>query len=181
MPTKKVFWFYGRSGAGKSTLAGRLESTLADQGSRVSLLDGDRARALRRKLGYSRADRIENHRRIAEAARSLIHVHDVVIAATMAPEHVQRDVVKEVLAPFDLEWIFVDAPLEVCIKRDPKGLYKQSLDGHLTNLIEYPFDPPRRDEQALVLNTAVLNIEDCHRRLIQFVLERLHSSRTADL
>jgi adenylylsulfate kinase len=124
-----------------------------------------------RDLGYSATDRIENHRRIAEVARMFHGEPVLVLVATMAPEYVQRDAVKEILAP-NLEWVFVSADLDVCIRRDPKGLYRKAREGRAPNLLEYPFAPPRSDEQGLVLDTVALDVDECHRRLNRFVIER---------
>jgi adenylyl-sulfate kinase len=169
----KVFWLFGRSGAGKSTLAGALKRSLADKGLTVVLLEGDVLRnGLCRDLGYSTVDRVENHRRIAEVARILTSESVVVLVATMAPEYAQRDAVKKVLDQ-NLEWIFIDAPIDVCIQRDPKGLYRKARDGQVSDLINYPFAAPRSEEMGLVVHTAVLGIDDCHQRLHRFVFDRL--------
>jgi adenylyl-sulfate kinase len=169
----KVFWLFGRSGAGKSTLAWRLKQELTGRGLAVVLLEGDALRGgLCRDLGYTPADRIENHRRIAEVARILVREPLLVLAATMAPEPAQRDAVKAVLGS-SLEWIHIDAPLSVCMERDPKGLYRKAREGAVRNLIEYPFAPARDDERGLVLDTASLDEDACHDRLRNFVLGRL--------
>lgn len=96
--TTRIFWLYGRSGAGKTTLANRLRAGLLDRKIPVFMLDGEDMRGgLCSGLGFTSEARLENHRRIAEVARLAVEQGMNVIVATMAPEHTQRDVVKQIL------------------------------------------------------------------------------------
>lgn len=165
----KIFWFFGRSGAGKTTLALRLRGGLADGKIPVVYLDGDDMRStLCSDLGFTAESRLENHRRIAEIARMLASQGFNVVVSTMAPEHQQRDLVAQVLGE-KLVWFYVHAPLETCIKRDPKGLYRRALEGKVKELINYPFDVPRPNERENYINTTAQNIEECYQEILERV------------
>lgn len=163
---KRVFWLYGRSGAGKTTLAQQLRDGFRTRGLPILLLDGDQLRSgLCSDLGFTTEARVENHRRIAEVARLANDQGLNVVVAAMAPEHKQRDVVKQVLAG-RVTWIYVHAPLDVCIARDPKGLYTRAKTGAVKSLLEYPFEVPRSDERDITIDTVAQNIEGCYLSLL---------------
>jgi len=165
----KVFWLFGRSGAGKTTLARIVCNTLSNGGLRFIYLDGDEIRAsLSSDLGYKPECRLENHRRIAEVSHILITQQTNVLVSTMAPEYSQRDLVSSILGN-SLVWLYVHAPIEVCIARDPKGLYKKAKDGNVKFLLEYPFDLPRPQEQCNYINTVSNSIDECCQRILQVV------------
>jgi len=169
----RIFWFYGRSGAGKTTLAGRLQQELRDRGLTVFLIDGDEARGgLSSDLGFHPDARTEHHRRVAEVAGLASRQGIVPIVATIAPEYAQRDVVSRTLGK-RLVWIFVDAPLEECLRRDPKGLYRRAMAGQVQNLLGYPFDTPRSGELDVTVQTGGVEIEQSYRDLLREVLTRL--------
>lgn len=159
MNMTKVFWLYGRSGAGKTTLARRLYAGLQDRKIPVFYLDGDDMRSgLCADLAYTAEARLENHRRIAEVARLAADQKLNVVVSTMAPEHAHRDMVTKILGD-RLTWIYVHAPLDVCIGRDPKGLYRRAQAGKLDKLINYPFDVPRPHEREHYIDTVARNVE----------------------
>ena len=169
----KVFWLFGRSGAGKTTLAVRLRNGLVDRKIPVVYLDGDEMRStLCSDLGFKSEARLENHRRIAEIARLLASQGLNVVVSTMAPEHQQRDLVAKILGD-RLIWFYVHAPLDVCMARDPKGLYKRALDGQVKQLINYPFYVPRPPERENYINTVAQNIDECYREILEDVKSRL--------
>ena len=169
----KVFWLFGRSGAGKTTLAHRLRDGLSDRKMSVVFIDGDLARSgLSSDLGFSPGSRTENHRRVAEVARMVAEQGIIPIVATMAPEYEQRDLVARILGE-RLTWVFVDAPLEECLRRDPKGLYRQAKEGKIRNLIDYPFETPRPRERDIMINSTSGTVDDCYQRLLGEVLSRL--------
>jgi adenylyl-sulfate kinase len=169
----KVFWLYGRSGAGKTTLALRLRDGLATRKIPVVCLDGDDLRStLCSDLGFKSEARLENHRRIAEIARLLTEQGLNVVVSTMAPEHQQRDLVAKILGD-RLIWFYIHAPLDVCMARDPKGLYKRALQGQVNQLINYPFDVPRPQERENYINTIALGVEDCYQEILEAVKSRL--------
>jgi len=169
----KVFWLFGRSGAGKTTLSLRLCGGLKDAAIPVVHLDADELRStLCSDLGFSAEAREENNRRIAEIARLLVDQGFNVVVSTMAPEYQQRDSVVRILGR-KLVWIYIHAPLNTCIKRDPKGLYQRALQGHIQNLLDYPFDPPRDHERRLFIDTTMQNIEGCYSDLLEAVKAQL--------
>jgi adenylyl-sulfate kinase len=169
----RVFWLYGRSGAGKTTLALRLRDGLADRRIPVVYLDGDEMRStLCSDLGFKSEARLENHRRIAEIARLLAGQGLNVVASTMAPEHQQRDLVSNILGD-KLVWFYIHAPLDICMQRDPKGIYKRALEGKVQQLINYPFDVPRPQERENYINTIAQNAEDCYQTILEVVKGRL--------
>ena len=169
----KVFWLYGYSAAGKTTLAKRLRDSMADRGLPVAMLDGDDFRSgLCSDLGFGAEARTENHRRVAEMAKILAGQGIITVVATMAPEYQQRDVVAKVLGS-QLTWVFIDAPLQLCMSRDPKGLYARAKQGKVANLLDYPFQTPRPDERHIVINTAAGGVEECANSLLESVMTEL--------
>ena len=169
----KVFWLFGRSGAGKTTLALRLRDGLIDREIPVVYLDGDEMRStLCSDLGFKPEARLENHRRIAEIARLLSDQGLNVVVSTMAPEHQQRDLVSKILGD-KLMWFYIHAPLDICMQRDPKGLYKRALQGQVQQLINYPFDVPRPQEREHYINTIAQDIDECYREILEAAKIRL--------
>ena len=172
MPVKmnsitKVFWLFGRSGAGKTTLARRLCKGMLERKIPVVDLDGDEMRAtLCSDLGFKPESRLENHRRIAEIARLLADQGLNVVVSTMAPEHQQRDFVARILRQ-QLVWLYIHAPLDVCMARDPKGIYKRALAGEINQLIDYPFDVPRPEERQHYFDTVTRNVDECSRDILE--------------
>ncbi len=173
MTTNKIFWLYGRSGAGKTTLAKRLRNGLADRKIPFFVLDGDDIRSgLCSDLGFTSEARLENHRRIAEVAWLAAEQGFNVIVSSMAPEHKQRDVVKQRLA-LRLTWIYIHALLNVCIERDPKGLYKKAHKGEIKGLVEFPFDAPRPGECENRVDTIAQSVEGCYQTVREIVFKEL--------
>ena len=143
-----TLWFTGLSGAGKSTLSQAVGEGLRARGHRVERLDGDEVRTqLSRGLGFSKSDRDDNIRRIGFVARLLSRNGLVAIAAAISPYRELREEVRRAHeAPF-VE-VFVDCPLDVLVKRDPKGLYAKALQGHITNFsgVSDPYEAPLAPE-----------------------------------
>ncbi|HEY9066011.1 MAG TPA: adenylyl-sulfate kinase, partial [Burkholderiaceae bacterium] len=142
-----VVYLTGLSGAGKSTLAGLLELRLHERGMRTYVLDGDELRAgLCRGLGFSDADRIENMRRVTEAARLMVDAGLLVITALISPFRAERDAARARFAPGEFMEVFVDAPLSVCEARDPKGLYQRARRGEIRGFtgIDSRYEAPLR-------------------------------------
>ena len=142
----RVVWFTGLSGSGKSTIANALEKELHMNGRRTYILDGDNIRlGLNKDLGFTIADRVENIRRVAEVAKLMMDAGLVVIAAFISPFRAERQMVRELIGKDNFFEVFVDTPLEVCEKRDPKGLYKKARSGQLPNMtgINSPYEPPQ--------------------------------------
>jgi adenylylsulfate kinase-like enzyme len=135
----------------------------------VVYLDGDEMRAtLCSDLGFKPEARLENHRRIAEIAKMLAAQGLNVVVSTMAPEHIQRDMVARILGD-KLVWFYIHAPLDICMQRDPKGIYKRALEGKIQQLINYPFDVPRPHERENYINTIAQGVEDCYLEILERV------------
>jgi bifunctional enzyme CysN/CysC len=140
-----VLWFTGLSGSGKSTIADLVEKALHARGIHTMVLDGDNIRhGLNRDLGFTEADRVENIRRVGETAKLFVEAGLVVLACFISPFRAERDRVREQLGSGEFVEIFVDVPLEECIRRDPKGLYAKALAGGIKNFtgIDSPYEAP---------------------------------------
>jgi len=147
-----VLWFTGLSGAGKSTVADLVEQRLHALGRRTMTLDGDNVRhGLNRDLGFTDEDRVENIRRVAEVARLMVEAGLIVCVSFISPFRSERRLARERLDAGEFLEIFVDAPLEVCESRDPKGLYKKARAGEIPNFtgIGSPYEPPEAPELHL--------------------------------
>jgi len=149
-----LVWFTGLSGAGKSTIANALEARLNAMGAHTILLDGDNVRGrLNKDLGFTDVDRVENIRRVAEVARLMLEGGLIVLCAFISPFAAERRLAREMVEEGEFIEVFVDAPLEICIARDPKGLYRRALSGEIRNFtgIDQMYEPPVSPE--LVLNS----------------------------
>lgn len=148
----KVIWFTGLSGSGKSTLANALEVELHKQGRHTYLLDGDNIRqGLNKDLGFTDADRVENIRRIAEVAKLMMDAGLIVMTAFISPFARDREMAKDLIGQENFIEVFVDTPIEICERRDPKGLYKKAREGRLPNFsgISSPYEPPTQPDIVL--------------------------------
>ena len=149
-----VLWFTGLSGSGKSTIANLVEKRLFAQGRHTYTLDGDNVRhGLNQDLGFTDADRVENIRRVAEAAKLFVDAGLIVLVSFISPFRSERRLARELMKPGEFIEIFVDTPIEVCMERDPKGLYKRAASGQIKNFtgIDSPYERPEHAE--LVLTT----------------------------
>ena len=173
-----VLWFTGLSGCGKSTLANAVDRLLHARGCRTFVLDGDNVRlglnaapallrdrygdeaAARFGLGFGPADRAENIRRIGAVADLFTQAGLIALTAFVSPYRRDRDAVRAALPPGDFVEIFVRAPLDVCERRDPKGLYKKARAGELKNFtgIDDPYEEPLAPE--LVVDSATRTPDD---------------------
>ena len=149
-----VLWFTGLSAAGKSTIADRVEQKLHAAGNRTYLLDGDNVRhGLSKDLGFTDHDRVENIRRVGEVAKLMVDAGLIVITAFISPFKAERQMARELLSEGEFIEIFVDAPLDVCETRDPKGLYSKARTGQLKNFtgIDSAYEAPTNAD--IVLNS----------------------------
>lgn len=147
-----VLWFTGLSGAGKSTIANLVEEGLTAAGRHTYLIDGDNLRhGLSRDLGFTDADRVENIRRAAEAARMMADAGLIVLVSLISPFRAERAMAREMMGDLPFLEIFVDAPLEVVEARDVKGLYAKARRGELANFtgIDSLYEKPETPELRL--------------------------------
>ena len=129
-----ALWFTGLSASGKSTIANIVEQKLLAMGKHTYLLDGDNVRhGLNQDLGFVDADRVENIRRVGEVSKLMVDAGLIVLTAFISPFRSERNMVRDMLEENEFMEIFVDTPLEICEKRDPKGLYKKARDGEIKN------------------------------------------------
>ncbi|EPE93724.1 bifunctional sulfate adenylyltransferase subunit 1/adenylylsulfate kinase protein, NodQ (plasmid) [Rhizobium grahamii CCGE 502] len=147
-----VLWFTGLSGSGKSTIANALETLLHASGKHTYILDGDNLRnGLNRDLGFGVVDRIENIRRVAEVAKLMADAGLIVICSFISPFREERRIARELMDEGEFVEIFIDTPLEECVRRDPKGLYEKALKGEITEFtgVSSPYEPPEQPELHL--------------------------------
>lgn len=150
-----VLWFTGLSGSGKSTIANLAESRLFAHGVHTILLDGDNVRhGLNKDLGFTEADRVENIRRIGEVAKLMTEAGLIALCSFISPFRAERAMLRDLLGNDQFIEIFVDTPLETCIARDPKGLYKKALAGEIANFtgITQSYEPPEAPEIIVARN-----------------------------
>jgi adenylylsulfate kinase len=142
----KVIWFTGLSGSGKTTLASLLEKRLFELNYFCQILDGDNVRSgINRNLLFTDKDRIENIRRIAEVSKLFMNCGIVLLCAFISPTNEIRQMAKDIIGEDDFLEVFIDAPLEICEQRDPKGLYKKARAGEIKNFtgVSAPFEVPQ--------------------------------------
>lgn len=166
-----VVWLTGLSGAGKSTVAQALQQSLHGRGCRTVLLDGDNLRhGLNRDLGFSDADRAENVRRTGEAARLFAETGVIAICALISPRQADRDAVRARFDDDRFVEVFVDASLESCQARDPKGLYERASAGTIAGFtgIAAPYEAPRAPDLTLATEQlSPASAADAVRRLLE--------------
>jgi adenylylsulfate kinase len=182
-----VVWFTGLSGCGKSTVANTVDRKLHERGVRSYVLDGDNVRhglnatpqllaerygqafAERFGLGFGQQDREENIRRVGGVARLMCDAGLVTLTAFVSPYRADRDAVRASLDAGDFLEVFVDAPLEVCEARDPKGLYKKAREGQIKDFtgVNAPYEVPLTPE--LILKSAEASPDELADQVLGFL------------
>lgn len=166
-----VIWLTGLSGSGKSTIANELERRLFTSNIKTHVLDGDNVRmGLNKDLGFSDEARKENIRRISEVAKLFADSGTLTITAFISPFEEDRDSARTILGDDFIE-IYVDADLETCEQRDPKGLYKKARAGEIPNFtgIDSPYEAP--SNPSLVINTSENDLETCVNQIIDYLTD----------
>jgi adenylylsulfate kinase len=169
-----LIWFTGLSGSGKSTLANLLEAKLHSHGIHTFLLDGDNIRlGLNKDLGFTENDRSENLRRIGEVGKLMVDAGLVTIAAFVSPFEQDRKMVQEILGKENYLEIYVSTPLEECIRRDVKGLYKRALNGEIPHFtgVSSPYEAPSNSN--LTIDTTDQSFETCLENIYQLIQQHL--------
>ncbi len=165
-----VLWFTGLPGAGKSTIANLVEAGLHARGIHTVMLDGDNVRhGLNRDLGFTEPDRVENIRRVGEVAKLMTDAGLIVLCSFISPFRAERRMVRELLDTGEFVEIFVDTPIDECIARDPKGLYRRALAGEIKNFtgVDQPYEIPENAELHLFAG------RDSPEKLANHVIEEL--------
>jgi adenylylsulfate kinase len=168
-----VLWFTGLSASGKSTIANTVDHKLHALGKHTYLLDGDNIRmGLNKNLGFSAEDRAENIRRIGEVAKLFADAGIITLTAFISPYRVDRDNVRKLLPEGDFVEVFVNASLETCEGRDPKGLYKKARAGEIKGFtgIDDPYEAPEKPE--LVLDSNSKGIDQLADEVIAYLQSR---------
>ncbi|MEO0339039.1 MAG: adenylyl-sulfate kinase [Bacteroidota bacterium] len=166
----KVLWLTGLSGSGKSTIARHLEQVLFQEGYFPQVLDGDNIRSgINNNLGFSPEDRAENIRRISEVAKLYLHSGLICINSFISPTKAIRDAAKSIIGQEDFIEIYINAPLEVCEKRDVKGLYKKARKGEIKGFtgIDAPYEAPQNP--ALEIRTDQISIEEATQQIYLYI------------
>jgi bifunctional enzyme CysN/CysC len=180
-----VVWFTGLSGAGKTTMAVALERSLLTQGRPAFVLDGDRTRTgLTEDLGFSPDDRRENVRRAAHVARLLAESGVIALAALISPFRADRAMARRIVEDDGSAIAFVEVhvstPLEICERRDPKGLYARARAGDIPDFtgVSGPFETPL--DADVVIDTSLLPLKASVRLLNEMVLSRVRKAAEPD-
>lgn len=166
-----ILWFTGLSGSGKTTIAEKVKAQLEQQGKKVEMLDGDIVRStLHKNLGFTPEDIHENNWLLALLAQEKAKNADVVLLPIISPFREDREKARAMLGK-DFAEVFIDAPLQECIKRDIKGHYKKALAGEIKNFIgiakENPYQAPLNPE--LRIETAKMDITKSVQKILAYL------------
>ena len=165
-----MIWFTGLSGAGKSTLADTLEQKLNKLGKHTFSLDGDNLRhTLNEDLGFSDRDRNENIRRIGHVGKLMVEAGLIVIASFISPFKNQRDNSRKLFDKNEFVEVYLNTPIDICEKRDPKGLYKKARSGLIKDFtgIDSVYEKPENSE--IVLDGSKKSPEELSEEVIKYL------------
>jgi bifunctional enzyme CysN/CysC len=165
-----VLWFTGLSGSGKTTIANIVEQRLYARHNHTVLLDGDNIRhGLSKDLGFTDVDRVENIRRIAETSKLMVDAGLMVLVSFISPFAAERRFARNLLEEREFIEIFIDASVELCASRDPKGLYKKVEDGEIKNFtgIDSPYESP--EEADITIDSAKIEAVKAADQIMQYL------------
>ena len=165
-----LLWFTGLSGSGKSTIASLVEKRLLDRGRHTYTLDGDNVRhGLNRDLGFTKADRIENMRRIGDVSALMVDAGLITLASFISPYRQERQTIREKVGEGEFVEVFVNTPLEVCEARDVKGLYARARAGEIKNFtgIDSEYQAPEKAE--IEVKTDEMSAEDAAELVVKYL------------
>lgn len=165
-----TLWLTGLSASGKSTIAMATEALLVERGHLAYVLDGDNVRhGLNKNLGFAPEDRTENIRRVAEVAKLFTEAGAIVLTSFISPYRADRDASRALFEKGDFAEVFVQASIEVCESRDPKGLYKKARAGEIPEFtgISAPYEEPEKPEVRL--ETGSLSVEESAEKLVAYL------------
>ncbi len=168
-----VLWFTGLSGSGKSTLAHAVEDRLHSMSVSTFVLDGDNVRhGLCGDLGFNDTDRMENIRRIGEVAKLFTEAGVITLTAFISPFRSDRSAARKLMPHGDFLEIYCECPLDICEKRDVKGLYKKARAGKIPFFtgIDSPYEAPDRAE--LTVQTGTKPLQQCVDEVIELMVGR---------
>lgn len=167
----KVIWLTGLSAAGKTTIAQNLEIELFSNGYLSQILDGDIIRSgISNNLTFSSEDRFENIRRIAEVSKLFINSGIISINSFISPTNEIRTMARQIIGEENFLEVYVNAPLDICEKRDPKGLYAKARRGELKDFtgIDSVFEPPQCAQ--IEVHTDQQTVEESVRQILDYLL-----------
>jgi adenylylsulfate kinase len=167
-----TIWFTGLSGAGKTTISQVVERALTSEGYKIEKLDGDIVRQfLTKDLGFSKADRDENLRRISFVANLLTRNGVIVLVSAISPYRDIRAEIRQNIGQF-IE-VYVNASLETCEKRDVKGLYRKARANEIKNFtgIDDPYEPPLNPEVTCYTDRE--SVDESAAKVIKYLKQRI--------
>ena len=173
-----TIWMSGLSGSGKSTIANNLEFTLNSMGYHTYILDGDNTRlGLNKNLGFSEEDRVENIRRVSEVCKLMNDAGLIVICSFISPFQKVRDQAREIIGEERFVEVFVDADLNTCELRDPKGLYKKARAGEIKDFtgISSPFETPK--DCIVLKNNNIDDLDTNVSTLVEFIVSHQRENK----
>ncbi len=165
-----LVWFTGLPSSGKSTVSREVEKQLYEMGKLVYVLDGDNIRhGLNANLGFSPEDRKENIRRISEVAKLFADAGVITLTAFISPYRADREKARKLLKDGEFIEVYVKCPVNVCVERDPKGMYKKAINGEIKEFtgISAPYEEPENPE--IILETDKESIEESARKVINYL------------
>ncbi|MGE7600021.1 adenylyl-sulfate kinase [Lysinibacillus fusiformis] len=168
-----ILWFTGLSASGKSSIANAFARHLYERGNQAFVLDGDNVRhGLNKDLGFDEAGRKENIRRIGEVSKLFIESGQIVLTAFISPYREDRQVVRALVEDGEFIEVFVKCSIEICEKRDPKGLYIKARKAEIANFtgVSAPYEEPENPE--IILDTEHHTIEECVKQLTSILTSK---------